>query len=172
MSGRVDNKKAEHRSRVDGPGLLSYMVQSLLAAVFVGLSLILLRNLAGLMVSASLGSSSFLVFARPGSVESRPGQILKGYGLSLLCGVSAALVAGRVFPDSPTGVALVAAVAVGAGMLLMSLSGSKHSPALGSTLAITFGYSNMSEVVLFVAGGAVIMAAANKLLRKRLRNLT
>ena len=134
--------------------------------------LLLLHSAAKLIVVAALGSTAFLVFARPKSVESRPRKVIGGHAVSILAGALCAWPVSHFALGGGAGVVLMAALAVGISTLVMSATDTEHAPAAGVALAMVVGHSEMPEIALVAAAGAVTACLAGSLLRRWLRDLT
>ena len=65
----------------------SYIVQSLLAAVAVATILRFVGFLTQTAIVASLGASTFIVFAMPHAITAQPRRLIGGNSIGLLCGL-------------------------------------------------------------------------------------
>ena len=147
------------------PHWVSYLLQSVLAAVSLFVVLMALRQ-QNLVVAASLAATSFTVFAAPSSVTASPRNAVRGH----LVGV----VFGSAFAPIPHEAALLQdamyAAAVGSAMLTMAAANTEHPPAAGTALGVVIaGFS--WPLVLGVAVGAVVLAVIHTVLRPGLRDL-
>lgn len=110
-------------------------VASLGAAIGIGFSggaaALLAGGHAGLLLAASLGASSVILFAVPSSPLGQPWPVIGGTILSTACGTLAAQLLGH-------GV-LAAGVAVGLSILVMSMTRSLHPPGGGCALLAVVG---------------------------------
>jgi CBS-domain-containing membrane protein len=150
----------------------SYVVQSLLATAVMLLAMWLLKlvhgamDLEGAVIMASIGSSSFSVFAIPGSRVSQPRNVLGGPLVGLGCGLLWSMAAA---PLGDYGFVAYAASA-GSTMFFMVVTDTEHPPACGIALAVAMrGFHPWDATAVIVS--AVVLATAHKLLRPYLRDL-
>ena len=146
----------------------AYVVQSLVAAVVVFVLMLFLQA-RHLVLTASLGSTAFVVFAMPRSLTAQPRNVVGGHVLSLACGALCAVVAASVPGLKPA----VFAASVGLSAFVMVVTDTEHPPAAGTALgvatAVWGGY--MWKVVLAVVLGAVLMSLTHHLFKPYLRDL-
>ena len=160
----------------------NYVFQSLLAtiAVFIIFWALGVREA---VIIASLGATSFVIFALPHSLMAKPRNVIGGHIVGLVCGVVGAILADFV-PDmtglSPgqfaiacnnAGHAAAYAVSVGLAIFIMVVIDTEHAPAAGTALGIAingFSINIAATVMLF----AVLMVLIRRLLRKYMRDLT
>lgn len=147
-----------------------FVLQSLLATGSVFLILVIL-GLQEAVIIASLGATTFVVFAIPKNFTARPRNVIGGHTVGLVCGFVGAGVL-QLFP-SPENMftqSAIFAVAIGLAIFVMVVIDAEHPPAAGTALAVALeGFS------LHTAGGvlffAVILSAIRWLLRNYLRDL-
>jgi CBS-domain-containing membrane protein len=150
----------------------SYVIQSLLATGVMLVAMWLIKlghramDLEGAVIVASIGSSSFAVFAIPGSRVSQPRSVLGGPLIGLGCGLLWNLAAGPLgYYDF-----VAFAAAAGSTMFLMVVTDTEHPPACGVALAIAMRGWHVGDTTAVVMS-AVVLATAHKLLRPYLRDL-
>jgi CBS-domain-containing membrane protein len=147
------------------PHWVSYVLQSLLAAVAVFVTLVALRQ-QNLVVAASLAATAFTVLAMPGSVSARTRNVAGGHLVGLTFGYLFAYLA------AGTGLAQdgMYALAVGCSIFVMAITNTEHPPAAGTTLGVVItGYS--LRMVLGVIIGVAILVAIHRALKPYLRDL-
>ncbi len=144
----------------------NYLYQSLFATVVLAIVLVLL-NAEHVVVTASIGSTAFIVFAMPRSLTARPRRVIGGHVTGLVCGSLFALI-----PQSSVVVTvLVYSLAVGTSILLMIVLGLEHPPASGTALGVAItGFS--PEVLIAVLTSSVALAVAHRFSLRFLRDLT
>ena len=140
------------------------MKHHLISGLFAGSAILLLALLTrhtevGFMI-APFGASAFLVFAFSESPVTRPRNILGGYLLSALIGVTAHW----LLPDSDLMMALALALAV---FTMLSL-GVAHPPAAGVPILAYLTHASWSFVLAPVLAGAVIIALMGEGYRRML----
>jgi len=147
-----------------------YVGQSTLATLVLLVALWVLRS-EHMVIVASLGSTAFIVFAMPNSVTARARNVIGGHVVGLLCGALCGMFAAWI-----SDAALFAyAVAVGLSMFLMVASDTEHPPASGTALGVAVSAGSATPwwgVPAAVLIGAVVLAAAHRVLRPHLRDLT
>lgn len=144
----------------------NYIVQSLLAGLIVFVVMLVLTAHEAVVI-ASIGASSFLVFAMPDKLTSQPKNVLGGYVIGLACGALFSFYHGPnhyIFSASH-------AFAVAASIFFMVVLDFEHPPASGVALAISIdGLS--SDIVFTVLFTALVLAMAHRFFSKSLRDLT
>ncbi|OPY10626.1 MAG: HPP family protein [Syntrophaceae bacterium PtaB.Bin038] len=143
-----------------------YVLQSLFAtaAVFVVLYFLSLQNA---VIIASLGASTFIVFAMPDSVTAKPRNVIGGHLVGLFWGF--------VFSIVPH-VDLIEcigcyALAVGLSIFTMVVTDTEHPPASGTALGVVItGIS--PDVVTAVVLGSVLLSLIHRFFKPYLRDLT
>ena len=141
----------------------------------MALILYFFKALAGLVIVAALGASTFIVFATPGSITAEPRRLIGGHTVGLLSGSRCYY----VFLTDHLGKLAIAgehifvwacAVSVGLSIFLMTITDTEHPPAAATALGIVAqGWSY--QAVIFVLSCAACLALARRLLRSHLRDL-
>jgi len=154
-----------------------YIVQCLLAGLSTVLVLALLTSISNIAVIASLGASSFIVFALPHTVSSRPRFLVGGYVVGVAVGsgflwlrytTSLPQEFGFIpfFPHVVFGGAAVAMAT-----FVMVVTNTEHPPAAGLAL----GFVMLDEwrwiTPIAVLVGIVALCLIKTLLKPILRNL-
>ena len=152
-----------------------YAFQCVLAALVILIIFLFFDVLLGASLVASLGASSFIVFALPNSRPAEPRRLLGGYAIASLCGVLCSLVAASRLAVSTglqqnTLVVVFAAVAVGVAMFTMVVTNTEHPPAAGLALGFVADYWDW-RTILFVLGAAALLTLAKRLLKNVLLDL-
>jgi CBS-domain-containing membrane protein len=152
-----------------------YGLQCLLATASVLAVLIILDAIANAAIIASLGASTFIVFALPRSAQSRARVVVGGYLIGATVGtachglgqiqVTDHLVAGKYIAIA------LAATSVGLSIFLMTITNTEHPPAAGAALGLVIQQWSC-QAVLVVVVGAVVLCLAKRGLRSWLKDLT
>ena len=151
-----------------------YLGQSLLATLVLWLISTLLDATLGTTLVASLGASTFIVFAMPSSIAARTRSVLGGYLLSAGAGVictGLALWWGRAQGGAHAPIVVSGALAVGLSMLLMVSLDCEHPPAAGLALGLVtepWDWRTLLAALAAVSG----LALAHRALRRWLLDLT
>lgn len=166
FSDSIANKKNHKKIK-------SYVFQSLLTFICVGLAL-MLHNLFGGFIVASLGASSFIVFITPHTNSSRPRNVIGGYICGAFAGILFSLlhehVLGLDYNGLDYALVIVCAAASAVTTFLMVTTGLVHPPA--AALAIGLAAENHGlKAALAAIISVLILCAARRLLRKYLKNL-
>ena len=146
-----------------------FVLQSVLATCSVFVILVIL-GLQEAVIIASLGATTFVVFALPEKITAQPRNVIGGHVVGLLCG----LVGSGLFHLMPAQNELLHytgyAIGVGLSIFFMVISDTEHPPAAGTALAVAMqGYS--LRLVFGVLFFTVILSAIRWLLRHHLRDL-
>ena len=142
-----------------------YVRQSVYAATAVFFITILLSD--NPVVIASIGATSFIVFAMPNNISAEPKRIIGGHLVGFFVGVCFA-----VFPfmDIIFFKALWFSASVGITILIMVVMDVEHPPATGTALGMTLvGYTNSSSSAIIIS--VVVLAFIGYVLKPNLRDL-
>lgn len=122
------------------------LLQSLVAFLAIFLVLLVLTTEEAVIV-ASIGATTFIIFAIPGSPTANPRHVIGGHLTCLAIGSLCALIpTNRVLISI-----LVYALSVGLSMFAMILSGTEHAPAAGTALGIAItGFSFYVTVTMVI----------------------
>jgi len=111
-------------------------------------------------ISASLGSSAFVVFAAPRSYSARLRSLLGGNFVGILTGALVTLLLEITFPHSTQGWTMArmaaGAAAVSLSMFFMSITDTEHPPASGLALGIVLGSWYWSNLLVIIAAVAFL----------------
>jgi CBS-domain-containing membrane protein len=153
----------------------NYITQSLLATVALAIILYFVKVLTHAAIVASLGSSTFIVFAMPHWVTAQPRRLIGGHVVGILSGTFCYY----VFLTGPIGGLVtnwefatlgVYALAVGLSLFLMTLTNTEHPPAAGTALGIVVQPWSY-QIVIFILVSVISLAIIRRLLRRYLRDL-
>jgi len=152
-----------------------YITQSLLATVALAIILYFVKILTHAAIVASLGASTFIVFAMPHWVTARPRRLIGGHVVGILSGTFCYYAfltgpVGKLITNWEFTTLCVYALAVGLSLFLMTITNTEHPPAAGTALGIVaqpWSY----QIVIFVLLSVVGLAIVRRLLGSRLRDL-
>ena len=147
-----------------------YVFQSVLCALCVLAVLWILVNEGQYVIIASIGASSFIVFAMPKAVTAQPKSIIGGYLLGLAIGALSWLIPQPSF----TYQIIVYAAVVGLTMFAMVATDTEHPPACGTALGVairSWADAQTLSVMLTIIVSAVILAVAHVVLARFLKDL-
>jgi len=144
----------------------NYIFQSLLAALTTFIVLLLL-SMEHAVIIASIGATAFIVFAMPTSITAKPGNVIGGHVVGLLCGSLCALIP----QPSPLHSIIVYSLAVGLSFFIMVTVNVEHPPASGTALGVAItGFSWNATIAVITS--AVVLSLAHHSLRPFLRDIT
>lgn len=141
-----------------------YIFQTLLAASSVFVILLFLNIKDDTAIIASLGATTFIMFAKPRSYPSRARHLFGGYFLGIFSGVLFNWVS-RIpwieeYLSHHISTIAFCALAVGFAMLLMTTLDAEHAPAAGIALGLVLNTWSWKTVLVVIS--AVIMLYAIK----------
>ncbi len=124
---------------------------------------------------ASLGASTFIVFAMPSAHSAKPRGLIGGYLMGIITGiifdlVFAWLTAQNAISSAHLWYTVFGALAVGVTIFLMVITNTEHPPAVGMALAVVIQSWDVASL-LFVLAAAVLLAATRALLNRWLIDL-
>ncbi|MBT3362918.1 MAG: HPP family protein [Chloroflexi bacterium] len=142
-----------------------YLIQSVLAALCFMLVLWVFND-EEMVITTSIGASTFIVFAMPKAVTAQPRSLIGGYLIGLAVGSLSLAIPHETF--LPT-IAVYAAV-VGVAMLLMVVTDTEHPPACGIALGVAIsGWSWWVGLTIVIT--AVILTIVHISLARYLKDL-
>ena len=151
----------------------SDIFQSLLTLVCVFIAL-LLHQLFGGFIVASLGASSFIIFVTPHTKSSRARCVIGGYFLGAIAGILFsflhAYVSGFSFSGSAYVLILICAASAAVTALMMITTGFVHPPAA----ALAIGLAVDRDWIRSAPGamlGVIVLCIARRLLSNHIKNL-
>ena len=152
----------------------NYVFQSLLATVVVFVIFWAL-GVREAVIIASLGATTFVIFALPHSLMAKPRNVIGGHIVGLGCGVIGALIAGLVpeqfeLASNGAGHAAAYAISIGLAMFIMVVIDTEHAPAAGTALGVAINGFSMN-IALTVILFSVLMILICRLLRRHMRDL-
>jgi len=164
----IDDKVRTH--------LGNYIFQCFLATLTLLAVLIFLNVLTETAIIAALGASAFIVFTMPNMYSSDPRRLVGGYIIGIVVGVifyfiSTSDPAKVLLLNENTSLIFFGALAVGASILLMTITNTEHAPAAGISLGLVINqWTNIT--ILFILGAILWMAVVRKILKPYLIDLT
>jgi CBS-domain-containing membrane protein len=144
----------------------SYVFQSLLATLSIFVVL-LVFTLQHLVIIASIGATTFIVFAMPNSVTAKARNVVGGHLVGLFCGFLCTLIPNFSFSHSAIAYSLI----VGLSIFIMVVADVEHPPASGTALGVAVeGYS--ASLMIAVVTSVIVLSLAHHFLKPFLRDLT
>jgi len=148
-----------------------FLLQSILATAVIFIVLLYLNIKDDTAIIASIGATTFVVFAIPNNTTAAARNVIGGHIVGLACGSLCALVPHQQFAEPTMAYSLVCAAAVGLTMFAMVTTDTEHAPAAGTALAVAIkGFS--LNVTIAVLASAVILSLVRHVFRNSLKDLT
>ncbi len=142
-----------------------YVLQSLYATISIFL-MILLLEMEHVVITASIASSVFIVFAMPQAITAKARNLIGGHMIGLLSGSLFGLVHHPTMFLSD----VLYALSVGCTIFLMVVTDTEHPPAAGTALGVVLiGFS--LNLLLSIITSIVLLALVHRLLRSSLLDL-
>lgn len=128
--------------------------------------MILLLEMEHVVITASIASSVFIVFAMPQAITAKARNLIGGHMIGLLSGSLFGLVSHPTMFLSD----VLYALSVGCAIFLMVVTDTEHPPAAGTALGVVLiGFS--LNLLLSIITSIVLLALVHRLLRSSLMDL-
>jgi len=144
----------------------NYVFQSFFATIaifIISLSL----NLKHAIITASLGSTAFIIFAMPNYLTAKPRNVVGGHIVGLLSGYLANLIPNTTFYAD----AVIYAFAVGLSIFIMVVTDTEHPPASGTALGIAMSGISLNVITTIIAS-VIVLSLIRTLFKAHLKDLT
>ncbi len=142
-----------------------YVFQSFLATATMAVVLIVL-TLQNAVVVASLGATTFIVFAMPNNITAKPRNVIGGHLVGLVVGSLFSLIPHA----TQSSLIIVAAGAVGLSIFIMVVIDTEHPPAAGTALGMVISGFSWS-VTIAVITAVVLFSLVHHFFRKYIKDL-
>ncbi len=142
-----------------------YVIQSILATLSMTLVLLFL-TLQNAVVVASIGATSFIVFAMPDDITAKPRNVIGGHLVGLLIGSLCGFI-----PQLHSIFSIFTySLAVGISIFIMVVIDMEHPPASGTALGVSMtGFS--VQVLIAVLTSTIVLSLIHNRFRSKIRNL-
>ncbi|MEX1376329.1 MAG: HPP family protein [Eubacteriales bacterium] len=160
----VDKKFRKNKSH--------YILQCMMATAAVVGILLAMDSVFKEVMLASFGATAFLIFAMPHLRTSQERSVLGGYIIGMILGIALHHFAAYIYEltDFKLIYSIMAGLAVGLSLLIMTMTNAEHPPAAGLSLGLVLqGYHAMSLVIVFAS--VVVLMIIKRLLKNWLINL-
>jgi len=156
----------------------NYILQCFLATLVLSIALFFLNILTETALIASLGATAFIVFAMPRTYSSAPRRLIGGYTVGISVGLIFFYLENKIDYLSlfepqinhPLSYVL-AAVAVGITIFIMTITNTEHAPAAGISLGLVINQWDISSL-FFIISAMLAMVGVKCLLKPYLINLS
>ena len=150
-----------------------YALQCGLAGLVVLALLLVLDAVTQTVLIASLGASAFIAFAVPRSLHSGPRNLVGGYAVGIIAGVTMSLLS-NLLALSPfwehAGMVLFGALAISLAMFLMVVTRTEHPPAAALALGLVLNEWTFVTLVV-VLSGVIVLSVIKRLILPLLLDL-
>jgi CBS-domain-containing membrane protein len=143
-----------------------YVLQSLLAtlAIFVVLYFLSMQHA---VIIASLGATTFIVFAQPDNITAQTRNVIGGHIVGLFCGFLFSLIPHPTVLYS----LMIYSLAVGTAIFIMVVTDTEHPPAAGTALGVMMTGITLPVLVVVVVS-IIILSVIHRVMKPYLRDLT
>lgn len=142
-----------------------YFFQSFLATLTMSVVLLFL-TLENAVVVASIGATSFIVFAMPKSITAEARNVIGGHLVGLISGSLCGMITQPLFVHS----IVVYSFAVGISIFVMVVIDVEHPPASGTALGVAItGFS--WNVTIAVVTSVVVLSLVHRFFKASIRDL-
>jgi len=139
---------------------LPFILQSVLAALFLGITFALIWSINPIVV-AGIGSTTFILFALPNNRANTPRNIIGGHSVAMFIGMACSFLPNEVLAGS---------AAVGGAIFIMTISNTEHPPAASTALGIAVDKFT-PELLAFVVISTTLLVLFQASIKKYLVDL-
>ena len=143
-----------------------YVLQSLLATLSIFVVLYFL-SMQHAVIVASLGATTFIVFAQPDNITAQTRNVIGGHIVGLFCGFLFSLIPHPTVLYS----LMIYSLAVGTAIFIMVVTDTEHPPAAGTALGVTMTGITLPVLVVVVVS-IIILSVIHRVMKPYLRDLT
>ena len=147
-----------------------YVFQCILATIVIFIILLSLSIRDDSVIIASLGATTFIVFAMPKDISAKATHIIGDHTVGLICGSLCALIPHPFFLHHTIASSMVCALAVGLTIFIMVVINFEHPPAAGTALGVAIRGFSLNIAVAILAS-TIILALIHHLFKNRLKDL-
>ena len=142
-----------------------YLFQSLAAALSIFIVLLFLTTQHAVII-ASIGATTFIVFAMPKSITAKPRNVIGGHIAGIIAGSLCALIPHQL----PLCNIAVYSCSVGLSMFIMVVTNTEHPPASATALGVAIhGFS--FEVTIAILTSTIVLSLIHHYCKRYLRDL-
>ncbi len=149
----------------------NYVFQSIFATVVIFIILLSLNIRDDAVIIASLGATTFIVFAMPKDISAKTRHVIGGHIVGLICGALCAMIPHPAFLHHTIASSMVCALAVGLSIFIMVVINTEHPPAAGTALGVAIQGLSLNITIAVIASAA-ILSLIHHFFKNRLKDLT
>ena len=142
-----------------------YVFQSLVASLAIFIVLLFL-TIQDAVIVASIGATTFIVFAMPKSITAKPRNVIGGHVVGIIVGSLCALIPHQLLLQS----IVIYSLSVGFSMFVMVVTNTEHPPASGTALGVAISGFSLQVTATMVAS-VVVLSLIHYCFKRHLRNL-
>lgn len=153
-----------------------YIVQSILATFSLVIIFYLLNIFTHTAVVASLGATTFIIFAMPNYTTAQPRKVTGGHLIGIIIGIfclhlsSLNFITDILFISKEMIEVIIPALSVGLSIFIMVITNTEHPPAAGTSLGIVVQGWNYSTILIILIT-VIILSIIKYLLKSWLKDL-
>lgn len=155
---------------------LNYMLQSLLATIALTIILYFENVFTHTAIIASLGATTFIIFAMPKYATAQPRKVIGGHTVCIMVGILCfnivALTQNResLFLAQDVLKVFIPSLSVGLSIFMMTIANTEHPPAAGTALGIVIqGWSYSTILIILIT--VSLLSLTKFLLKSCLKDL-
>ena len=142
-----------------------YVLQSLVASLAIFIVFLFLNTREAVIV-ASIGATTFIVFAMPKSITAKPRNVIGGQIAGIIVGSLCALIPHPLLFQSIA----VYSLSVGLSMFVMVVTNTEHPPASGTALGVAInGFSLYVTATMIIS--VIVLSLIHQCFKRYLRDL-
>ena len=153
-----------------------YIFQSILATISLIIILYFLNIFTNAAIIASLGATTFIIFAMPKYTTANPRNVIGGHLIGILVGIFSIFISslnfrtGENFFSSEMINIIIPAFSVGLSIFLMVITNTEHPPAAGTALGLTVQGCTYSTILVILIT-TIVLTLVRYLLKPWLKDL-
>ncbi len=153
---------------------LNYIFQSILATLTLIFILYFENMFTNTAIVASLGATTFIIFAMPKYTTALPRRVIGGHVVGIIVGIFCFYIQSHFQINFFSSVEMlniiIPALSVGLAIFIMVITNTEHPPAAGTALGITInGWTYSTLLVILIT--TIILSLIRHLLKAWLKNL-
>ena len=142
-----------------------YVFQSLVASLAIFIVLLFL-TIQDAVIVASIGATTFIVFAMPKSITAKPRNVIGGHVVGIIVGSLCAMIPHQLLLPS----IVIYSLSVGFSMFVMVVTNTEHPPASGTALGVAISGFSLQVTATMIAS-VVVLSLIHYFFKRHLRNL-
>ena len=135
----------------------NYILQSLLATIALTIILYFINIFTNTAIVASLGATTFIIFAMPKYETAQPRRVIGGHIFGIIVGILCFYLYSHIQNENNFFLSyemfkiLIPAISVGLAIFTMVITNTEHPPAAGTALGITIQGCSYSTILVIIS---------------------